>query len=288
MFLLCGASSGIGEQITYELAKLGAKVIIVARSTDKLEVVRETAEKEYGAPSGSVHVIRCDMSDMDQVQALVPEALKVYGRIDHVLLNHAALPNGPFLAMPHQQTPVYLEKLFKTNVFSYIQLMLAVLPEVEKNSGHILVTSSISGEQPFLLYGPYSSTKHALNGFFYSLQQELLAKKSTATVSVAILGIIMTKEQTELISDSFKDLPDLFKGDLVECALAMVDNFVTRARTVAYPKFAVYFGRFVWWLTPFGHEMVLADEGFYDAAVRFSEKGRELSKATGYQSNNLS
>ena len=286
VFLLCGASSGIGEQITYELAKLGAKVIIVARSTDKLEVVRETAEKEYGAGPGSVHVIRCDMSDMEQVLGLVPEALKVHGRIDHVILNHAATPTGPFLEMTQQQTPAYIEKLFRTNVFSFIQLTLAVLPEVEKQSGHILATSSLAGELPFFMNGPYASSKHALNGFFYSLQQELLAKKSNATVSVAALGFISTKEITELTSH-IETVPSLFKGDLVECALAMVDNFVTRARTVSYPKIAVILGRCVWWLSPVYHEMILFDERAYDDAVMLSEKARELSLTSGYQTNNL-
>ena len=286
VFLLSGASSGIGEEITYQLAALGARVVITARSVDKLERVRENAVKIHGAREVDIHVMQCDMSDIEQAINLVPNALAVYGSIDHLILNQAATPSGPFLKMVSQHDPVFIEKIYRTNVFSNIQTSIAAISELEKSGGHILVTSSTAGEIPFFISGLYGSSKHALNGFFYSLQQELEALKSNVTVSLAALGLIKTKEIGE-ISDHITMMPEFFKGDLSECALVMIDNFIVRAPTVTYPKFAGALGRLMWWLKPLIGDILLLDPNGYKNAVRMSERAREKSRTTGFQSGNL-
>ena len=253
---------------------------------DKLERVRENAVKIHGAREVDIHVMQCDMSDIEQAINLVPNALAVYGRIDHLILNQAAAPMGPFLTMKSHHNPEFIERVFRINVFSNIQASIAAIPELEKTGGHILVTSSGAGEVPFIIAGLYGSSKHALNGFFYSLQQELAAIKSNVTVSIAALGLIKTKEVGE-ISDHMTSFPEFLKGDLSECARLMIDNFIVRSSTMSYPKFAMAQSRFMWWLKPIIGDVMLLDPDIYENLVLLGERAKEMSKTTGYQSGNL-
>ena len=286
VFLLSGASSGIGEEVAYQLAALGAKVIITARSVDKLEKVRENAVKHHGGKVGDIRVMRCDMSDTEQAVNLIPDAISIFGRVDHVILNQAALATGPFLATKAMQDPQFIERVFRTNVFSNIQAAIAVIPELEKTGGHMLVTSSISGEIPFFWAGLYSSSKYALNGFFYSLQQELEALKSNVTVSVAALGMINT-EMTKAVTDHLMNIPDFTKGDLAECAQLMIDNFIVRSPTLSYPKISLALSRVLLWLKPIIGDPLLADPNAHKDAVRLSERVNVYSKSEGMQAGNL-
>ena len=286
VFLLSGASSGIGEEITYQLAALGARVVITARSVDKLERVRENAVKIHGAREVDIHVMQCDMSDIEQAINLVPNALAVFGRIDHLILNQAATPMGPFLNMKSHQNPEFIERVYRTNVFSNIQAAIAAKPELEKTGGHILVTSSTAGEGPFMIAGLYSSSKHALNGFFYSLQQELAAIKSSVTVSIAALGLIKTKEVGEIV-DHMTGIPEFFKGDLSETARVMIDNFIVRSPTMSYPKVFMAQSRLLVWLKPIIGDLALLDPNIYENLVTLGERAKELSRTTGYQKGNL-
>jgi len=242
--------------------------------------VKKNAEVK-GSPG--VEIIPFDLSDTSKSAELISKALALFGGIDHVVLNHAALPTGPFLHMKNFHAPEFIEKVYRTNVFSHIQLTLAVLPHIEEKGGHVIITSSMAGENPIYFTGLYASSKHALNGFFYSLQQELLAKESKVTVTVAALGIIMTKEVQLLIED---DLPNVAKGDLTECVESMARSFVTRQRTVTYPRLSGVLERFLH-QTPFFHEIMLADPNGYKGAQALGKKQAALSKSTGYQKGNL-
>lgn len=278
--LLCGSSSGIGEELAYNLASFGAKLILVSRTESKLQAVKKNAEAK-GSPG--VEIIPFDLSDTAKAPELISKAVAVFGGIDHVVLNHAALPTGPFLSMKNFQDPEFIEKTFRTNFFSHIQLTLAVLPHIEEKSGHVIITSSMAGELPFFFTGLYASSKHALNGFFYSLQQELLARKSKVTVTVAALGAIMTNEVDLLLKDK---VPDIVKGGLAECVQSMTRSFVTRQRTVTFPRFTGFIGRLAG-QTPFFHEIMLADPKSHENMLEYAKHQAELSKTTGYQSGNL-
>ena len=109
MVLICGSSSGIGEEIAYNLATLGAKLILVSRTASKLEVIKQNAlEKD----SPGVEIIPFDLSDTSSSQDLVTKAVALFGGIDHVILNHAEFPTlGRFLDIKQHQDPRYIEKV---------------------------------------------------------------------------------------------------------------------------------------------------------------------------------
>ena len=106
--LICGSSSGIGEEIAYNLATLGAKLILVSRTASRLEVIKQNA-LEKGSPG--VEIIPFDLSDTSSSQDLVTKAVALFGGIDHVILNHAAFPMGRFLDIEQHQDPRYIEKV---------------------------------------------------------------------------------------------------------------------------------------------------------------------------------
>ena len=135
--LVCVASSGIGEQVARDLASLGAWVIITARREDKLEEVRRKMIAVN--PEAKVGVLKCDFSDVSQSERVVGEAMKIFGRIDHLMINHGFATPGPFLATPSEQNPDTYKRTFQVNFFSFIQIALSALEHLEENSGHIIV-----------------------------------------------------------------------------------------------------------------------------------------------------
>ena len=167
---------------------------------------------ELGSPR--VEVITADFSQPEVPKVLVDQVIALYPRVDIVVLNHAAMPLGAWLAFEKFQLAEYVQNTFQINTLSYIQLARHFMPHLEASSGHFMITSSVAGECPTFEAGLYTSTKFALNGFFYSLQQELLARRSTVTLTVVSFGMIVTEEMNTVLStDNFIDqIPAFFKG----------------------------------------------------------------------------
>ncbi|XP_063684223.1 hydroxysteroid 11-beta-dehydrogenase 1-like protein [Bolinopsis microptera] len=262
--LICGASSGIGEELAYQLAAHGAKLVLVARSQDKLDKVRTEIIKR-GAPDEDVITISLDFSDVSKSKEVVDQTLEKFGGLDYLVSNHAAIFTGPFLGLPHLQDPEYIEKIFRVNLFSHIQLAVHALPHLEKNNGHIYFTSSLAGEIPVYRSSLYCSTKHAMNGFFYSLQQELLARESSVSLTIGSLGLILTKEISQLMAFGHP-YPAWARGSLEECSRGVMEAYITRPQTMTYPRIAGMIYRANWYFDPHFHEGIIQ---------RFKAKGTE-------------
>ena len=252
--LICGASSGIGEELAYQLADHGAKLVLVARNQAKLDAVKEGVMKIGAA---DVQTISFDFSDVQGSSAVINQTIEWFGKLDYLVSNHAALVHGAFLGFPHQQDPAYIEKIFRVNLFSHIELVLHALPHLEASKGHIFLTSSISSEAPFYQHAIYSSTKHAMNGFFNSLQQEFLARESPASLTIGVFGYIATKELSILNVGEKFNVPEWARGDITECARGMLEAYITRPLTVTYPRLASNLNRMMWYFLPSFHENVI-------------------------------
>lgn len=286
VIVICGASSGIGERIAYKYAAAGAKVVLSARSMDRLANV-QTKCSALGA--SSVHIIPQDFSKLTGIENFRNSVLEIHPNIDTLVLNHAAIPLGPWMSLPNQQAHEFTTRTFNINVLSYIELTRVFLPDLEITSGQIQVTGSVSGWCPFYQAGLYTSTKHAVNGFFYSLQQELLAKESPITLTVFTLGLILTPEMDTLISSETDTalIPDLFKGKVDECADVIVSSALTRPRNVDYPIFSVKSNRFMAYVFPYFHELATFTYGLsYDDIVQTHKRIRKLGDKIGYQLGN--
>ena len=170
-----GASSGIGEALVRELSRLGAIIILSARSADKLQRVRQECEE----PSRH-EVLTLDLSDVDSLTEKADEAFSFYGRID-VLINNGGVSQRS-LAL---DTSVEVDRtLMETNYLGPVALTKAVLPTMiaRKENGHIVVISSLTGKFGTPLRSGYAASKHALHGFFDALRAEIWKEKIFVTV----------------------------------------------------------------------------------------------------------
>lgn len=172
---ITGASSGIGEELAYSCIKRGARVIVSARDTIKLEKVREQCIKM----GGECFVYPMDLSDKTQVESVAEEVISHFKIID-LLINNGGVSQR---TKAIETIPEVERKIMETNYFGAIALTRKILPIMLKNQGgNIAVTSSITGKFGFKLRSSYAASKHALHGYFESLRLELDNKNIHITI----------------------------------------------------------------------------------------------------------
>lgn len=162
MFIVTGASSGIGLATAKALAGSGAKVALLARSTKALEAL--SAELP-----GSL-AVTADMTDFEGVRQAVREVHQHFGRIDG-LINNAG---RSYAAAVEEIDPVLFDEIFHLNVLGPIVAMQAVIPIMRQQGGGSIV--NVNSGTAFMTipeYSVYSSSKRALLGFSLTARAEL-------------------------------------------------------------------------------------------------------------------
>jgi short-subunit dehydrogenase len=163
-----GASSGIGMETALAFAKAGYAVVLAARREKRLEEVAEACRKEN--PDIDTLVRRTDVTDPQQVDALVAAAVDRFGRID-VMVNNAGY--GHFGAV-HELGVDDMRAIFDVNYFGVFYGCKAVAPVMmAQRSGHIFNMSSLMGKFGAPFHGAYCATKYAICGLSDSLRIEL-------------------------------------------------------------------------------------------------------------------
>ena len=162
--LITGASSGIGAATARMAADAGYRLVLAARSEDKLSALVD----ELGG-EGHALARRCDVAVWDDQEALVAAALERFGRVDVAFANAGFGAKRGFL----EETPEQWHAMVNTNVLGAAYTIRAVLPHFrERNAGHFLLTSSVAGRRA-LPGSLYSATKWAVCGMGEALRQEL-------------------------------------------------------------------------------------------------------------------
>jgi len=180
---ITGASSGIGEHLTYALHERGAKLIISSRRRETLETVKENCKGD----TSTIHILPLDLSVAEELPHKTREVLDLYGRIDYLFNNGGVSQRS--LAVETSMNVV--REVMETNFFGTIGLTKAVLPSmIERQSGHIIVTSSVMGKIGTRLRSTYAASKHALHGWFDCLRQEVM--EHNISVSIVCPGFIKT------------------------------------------------------------------------------------------------
>ena len=150
--VITGASTGIGAATARQAAEAGYRVVLAARTPEKLEsLVGELGDRARAFP--------CDVSEYADVEALVAQALDAFGRIDVVFANAGVgFPRGFTDGDPDEAKQVVL-----TNVYGVWTTIRATSQALRETKGHLLITSSIAGRRA-LKGSLYSSTKFAATG----------------------------------------------------------------------------------------------------------------------------
>jgi 3-oxoacyl-[acyl-carrier protein] reductase len=182
--VVTGAARGVGEAIARRLASMGAYVLLVARSADKLNQVREQIVED----GGSASVFPCDLMNASAV-AQLGEAVAQGNRRCDILVNNAAIGmDGKLL---HEVTPGEWDLVFNTNLRGPYLMIRAFAPlMIAARSGHIINISSLAGRNPLPKGAAYAASKWGLNGLTYSVAEELRAYN--IRVSVIAPGSINT------------------------------------------------------------------------------------------------
>jgi NADP-dependent 3-hydroxy acid dehydrogenase YdfG len=152
VFLITGASTGIGAATARHAAEAGYRVVLGARSEDKLRGLAH----ELGGDERAI-AVRCDVTEWDDQQALVQRALDAYGRIDVAFANAGFGGPRGF----KEGTPEEWKAMVLTNVYGAALTIRAAYDSLVATTGHLLLTSSVAGRRA-LPGSLYSASKHAV------------------------------------------------------------------------------------------------------------------------------
>ena len=187
--LITGGSSGIGEATARQLAANGARVVLGARRTDRLEAIAEDIKRAGGA----VRVRALDVADRDNVEAFAAFAEAEFGRIDVLVNNAGVMPLSPLSARKIDEWNWMID----VNIRGILHGIAAVLPRMEaEGHGHIINVSSVGGFVVQPAAAVYAATKFAVRAI-----SEGLRKESDTIRCTCVCPGVVESELANTISD---------------------------------------------------------------------------------------
>lgn len=220
---------GIGEEIAKLFAGEGAKLVLCSRDLARTEAARQ----RIGAQNAIS--VACDVSQRNQVDALVRSTMEKYGRID-ILINNAGFGLNDSLA---NLDMAQARQLFDTNLFGAMECMQAVIPIMKKQGGGDIVNvSSVSGHIATPYMGVYAASKHAMQAIGRASRMELRRHNiNVLTVSPGYIATDFSKNMmkgrsAQRVSGSVKYA---VSADVV--AKATLRGMLKRKREVVVPWF---------------------------------------------------
>jgi NADP-dependent 3-hydroxy acid dehydrogenase YdfG len=163
VFLITGASSGIGAATARSASEMGYRLVLAARSRDKLDALAG----ELGGADRAL-ALTCDVTEWTDQEAMLNQALEAFGRLDVVFANAGFGAKRGFL----EEDPVHWRAMVLTNVLGVAYTIRAALPPLKASRGHVLLTSSVAGRRP-LPGSLYSASKFAVTAMGEALRQDV-------------------------------------------------------------------------------------------------------------------
>jgi short-subunit dehydrogenase len=179
VFIITGASSGIGEATAKAITALGGKVALLARSAEALEALAKTLPDSLP--------VTVDVTDFKALRSAVNKVYNHYGKVNG-LVNNAG---RSYAATIEEIVPELFDEIFHLNVLAPIVAMQAVIPIMRKSgAGSIVSVNSGTAFMYIPTYSVYSSSKRALMGFTQTARAELA--EDDIVVSEVYPGITAT------------------------------------------------------------------------------------------------
>jgi len=171
--VITGGSSGLGSETARHLVQEGAKVVLGARRLDRLEALAKTLGL------GSEAIVRTDVTDLAQVQALVARAVQTHGRVDVMLNNAGVMPLSPLEMLRVQEW----HQTIDVNVKGVLHGIAAVLPHMKaQRGGQIINVSSVAGHLVSAGGVVYSASKFAVRAIAEGLRKEVKPYNIRSTI----------------------------------------------------------------------------------------------------------
>lgn len=163
VLIITGASTGIGAETARAASAAGYRLVLAARSEEKLTALAEElggSERAIGVPT--------DVTDWAANEALVAAAIEAFGRVDAVFANAGFGASRGWL----NESPEHWRDMVLTNVLGCAFTVRAALPALKESSGHIFVTGSVAGRVA-IPGSLYSATKHAVHAMGESIRADV-------------------------------------------------------------------------------------------------------------------
>ncbi len=260
--LVTGASSGIGEELAWQLSQAGTKLTLAARRRELLE---NLAQRIAAAGKPRPLVVPCDVAHDGDVQSAVAESVRQWGKLDVVIANAGF---GVVGAMKRLSLEDY-RRQFETNVFGVLRTIYAALPEIEKTKGNIAVIGSVSGWTASPGASPYAMSKFAVRALANSITPELrLAGVKVTLVSPGFVASNIRRVDNQgKLHDGAKDpIPDWLVMS-TEKAARQILRAIARGKREAiitgHGKALVALERFAPWVLRAAGRKIAAGRGGY-------------------------
>ncbi|RDW62120.1 hypothetical protein BP6252_11553 [Coleophoma cylindrospora] len=271
VWLVTGCSSGLGEELVYAILARGDRVIATGRNA----VIRLSHLKDSGATILDIDVT----APQAALNIKIEEALAVYGGID------VLVPNAGYSEIGFDKWQDQLQ----TNFFGVTNITRAILPHFRKKKvGHIAIISSVSAWSGALAAGPYVVSKHAIDGFGRTLQQEV-AQFGIQTV-IFNIGYIRTNltsnpkvstpeaDEYRSIFERFLEasatIPGNEPGDPQKCAERIVDVMKGEGMASGKPMPSQ---------VPLGSDALATIKETCEAMLKTCEEWKDLIKSTDFE-----
>ena len=178
---ITGASSGIGEELCYELSKKGYKIILTSRDLKKLKEVSRKIKTQST-------IAKADVSNKEEIKSISKQFLTKYNKIDLCILNA-----GTYRSVDAKKidSNIFLEHML-VNYMGVVNCLENIVPNmIKKNNGKILIVSSAAGIRGLPKASAYGPTKSALNNLAQSIRFDLEPKG--IDVKIINLWFVLTK-----------------------------------------------------------------------------------------------
>ena len=264
--LITGASSGIGEELAWQLARAGALVSLAARRTELLRALAGQIAAEVGtAPL----VLECDVTRDGDLESAVAETVRRYGRLDIAIANAGFGVVGGFAELSLED----YRRQFETNVFGLLRTLQAALPEVLKSEGHLVLIGSVAGWVATPLTAPYAMSKFAVRALANAITPELAhcgVKVTLVSPGFIESNIRRVDNSGQLHAEAREPIPAWLLMNRVK-AVRQILRAVARGRRevviTAHGKLFVAVERFAPWILRFaGRRMSARGRGYRSEA----------------------
>ncbi|MDH3654981.1 MAG: SDR family NAD(P)-dependent oxidoreductase [Myxococcales bacterium] len=221
--VITGASSGIGEALANRLGDAGAKVLLIARSAEKLEDMKMAIEKRGGV----AFVYPGDLSNAEDTRRLIAAVLEEQGHVD-ILVNNAGISIRRSVEKSYDRVHDF-ERTLALNFLGAVRLIMGFLPAMRaQKQGQILNVSTIGVQVNVPRYGAYIASKAALDAFSRVLAVEAL--RDGVKVTTIYMPLVKTPMmESTTIYDAFPMRSAEQAADLI------VDGIVHQPKRVATP-----------------------------------------------------
>lgn len=181
--IVTGASAGIGLEISKQLARQGASLVLAARAPALLD----TAVESCRALGGDAIAVPTDVADREQCRRLVDAAVTRFGRVDTLINNAGISMHARFDELGDIDSALRITSI---NYLGSVYCTWFALPHLKATGGRIVAVASLTGKTGVPTRSLYAGTKHAMAGFFDSLRIEL--KSDGVSVTVVYPGFVAT------------------------------------------------------------------------------------------------